>query len=1027
MMSIRKWLYKPKKTDNQLLAQFYFSDEELNAVSQELDSFDGRQDPERCTLLVNQLRTCQDRVLAIVEQVMDHAIVNERANRDFRAKFPDDVLQDSLAGQLWFGAECLAAGSTIMNREIESAALRPIARGLTRSLDVLRSILREQCYKDLNHYSDKVKDGLRKFDEMFAEFELSYVSAMVPVKTAREYDTQQDVIVLFCETLDRALKKAYVTQDQVDDYDPALMFTIPRLAIVGGLFVFPSGPLNMERDSRYISELFRPFQGLLLKIKELLETLHEEELILLEKALCSTKDSWEDIEKQLNEMSLNYDTPRSGRSRRTSRNPDSICLSPCDSMMTECSMISSSFMSTPEGADLMQRLSFSESWHELSQEVLSVEEEGLPCEASGSDARVPSPRTSGVKVVRNHSDAVVEQGAASSPHGYNEVEEEGNGDLKNNNFFALRNSNQESNHETNSPVIEAPPAVNGDRVDRPNHPPRLTREDSGLGSAPEMELMDLFINVPPMLQNSVEVELNGDGGLVRVHSHETVPHSSKTNPSLLRIETGHLQDSVGVSTNGERPLPITTPNGSDFAPTFFGKGKPSTELSLVGARTSPTVNNRHHLDFTSEGPVSPSRIIRQNSLDSPSPNNHSEPTSFFQRIRHGSGRRSSMSDQESSRASTPNRDISASAINRVEGSRGVRRVKVQSEVPGDGDGDGDNDGSSSSCSSSCCGGDDEVCSYQWESDGSDSDSTSYLSENNDEFEIAMAIEAAEIAARQEMRSHFRSSSDLVHRLFVCIAGVADQLQTNYASDLRNILKTVFIMCATEPYYMPVEETTTNNSPAEEQINEASGAGIAASGTDEKTHNHSPKKKSSPPNGKVHFESNAPTNGSVSNEDVFSNENSEIVNTSSASKSSACGESQNDDQGPSSTGDQVQEPSSSTSSCDAVVECVAETSAVSDGSTPEPKERKRHRSGSRNRRTTAYQDPPLWVPDDSATECTSCKALFTMLRRKHHCRNCGRIFCNRCSANSVPLPRYGQLSPVRVCNRCYMFQVTPFQH
>lgn len=381
-------------------------------------------------------------------------------------------------------------------------------------------------------------------------------------------------------------------------------------------------------------------------------------------------------------------------------------------------------MSTPEGADLMQRLSFSESWHELSQEAPSVEEEGLPCEASGRDAapRVPSPRTSGIKVLKNNSDALSDQGAASSPHEYNEVEDDdGNGDLKNNNFFALRNSNRESNLETNSAVTEAPVPVSGDRVDRP-HPPRLTREDSGLGSAPEMELMDLFINVPPMLQNSVEVELNGGGGLVRVHGNETVPHSSKTNPSLLRIETGHLQDSVGVSTNGERPLPITTPNGNDFAPTFpsFGKGKPSTELSLVGARTSPTVNNRHHLDFTSEGPVSPShRIIRQNSQDSPSSNNHSEPTSFFQRIRHGSGRRSSMSDQESSRASTPNRDISASAINRVEGSRGVRRVKVQSEVPvsGDGVGDGDNDGSSSSCSSSCCGGDDEVCSYQWESDG----------------------------------------------------------------------------------------------------------------------------------------------------------------------------------------------------------------------------------------------------------------------------------------------------------------------
>ena len=49
----------------------------------------------------------------------------------------------------------------------------------------------------------QVKYVLKKFDETFAEFELSYVSTMVPVKSARDYDTQQDVIVLFCETLNR--------------------------------------------------------------------------------------------------------------------------------------------------------------------------------------------------------------------------------------------------------------------------------------------------------------------------------------------------------------------------------------------------------------------------------------------------------------------------------------------------------------------------------------------------------------------------------------------------------------------------------------------------------------------------------------------------------------------------------------------------------------------------------------------------------------------------------------------------------
>lgn len=56
------WCSVPQKDDRSLMAQFYFADEELNLVAGELDSFDGRKDPERCTALVNQLRHCQDRV-----------------------------------------------------------------------------------------------------------------------------------------------------------------------------------------------------------------------------------------------------------------------------------------------------------------------------------------------------------------------------------------------------------------------------------------------------------------------------------------------------------------------------------------------------------------------------------------------------------------------------------------------------------------------------------------------------------------------------------------------------------------------------------------------------------------------------------------------------------------------------------------------------------------------------------------------------------------------------------------------------
>ncbi|KAJ8921945.1 hypothetical protein NQ315_008579 [Exocentrus adspersus] len=57
----------------------------------------------------------------------------------------------------------------------------------------------------------------------------------------------------------------------------------------------------------------------------------------------------------------------------------------------------------------------------------------------------------------------------------------------------------------------------------------------------------------------------------------------------------------------------------------------------------------------------------------------------------------------------------------------------------------------------------------------------------------------------------------------------------------------------------------------------------------------------------------------------------------------------------------------------------------------------------------------WVKDNSAVYCKACKKDFNLTRRKHHCRNCGEIFCNACSDNSMPLPSFPK--PVRVCDDC----------
>ena len=44
---------------------FRYADDNLNRVAAELDSFDGRKDPERCATLVSRLRSCQDKLLNI--------------------------------------------------------------------------------------------------------------------------------------------------------------------------------------------------------------------------------------------------------------------------------------------------------------------------------------------------------------------------------------------------------------------------------------------------------------------------------------------------------------------------------------------------------------------------------------------------------------------------------------------------------------------------------------------------------------------------------------------------------------------------------------------------------------------------------------------------------------------------------------------------------------------------------------------------------------------------------------------------
>ncbi|XP_021750291.1 1-phosphatidylinositol-3-phosphate 5-kinase FAB1B-like isoform X1 [Chenopodium quinoa] len=67
---------------------------------------------------------------------------------------------------------------------------------------------------------------------------------------------------------------------------------------------------------------------------------------------------------------------------------------------------------------------------------------------------------------------------------------------------------------------------------------------------------------------------------------------------------------------------------------------------------------------------------------------------------------------------------------------------------------------------------------------------------------------------------------------------------------------------------------------------------------------------------------------------------------------------------------------------------------------------------------------FWMPDQSCRVCYECDSQFTVFNRRHHCRLCGRVFCAKCTAHSIPILSDESKSDredsdrIRVCNYCF---------
>jgi zinc finger FYVE domain-containing protein 1 len=63
-------------------------------------------------------------------------------------------------------------------------------------------------------------------------------------------------------------------------------------------------------------------------------------------------------------------------------------------------------------------------------------------------------------------------------------------------------------------------------------------------------------------------------------------------------------------------------------------------------------------------------------------------------------------------------------------------------------------------------------------------------------------------------------------------------------------------------------------------------------------------------------------------------------------------------------------------------------------------------------------PDYWTPNASITNCDACRSAFGGAKI-HHCRACGKGFCEKCSDYRRPVVERGWgYDPVRVCKACY---------
>ncbi|XP_055928469.1 zinc finger FYVE domain-containing protein 9-like isoform X1 [Argiope bruennichi] len=69
--------------------------------------------------------------------------------------------------------------------------------------------------------------------------------------------------------------------------------------------------------------------------------------------------------------------------------------------------------------------------------------------------------------------------------------------------------------------------------------------------------------------------------------------------------------------------------------------------------------------------------------------------------------------------------------------------------------------------------------------------------------------------------------------------------------------------------------------------------------------------------------------------------------------------------------------------------------------------------------------PYWIPDAEAMNCMHCGMKFTVIKRRHHCRGCGKVLCSRCCNQKAYLSYLNKED--RICQPCADILASPLHN